>query len=261
MTVLTPSSGPRDAAPAVAWTDPVARARADLARLDVSREQLLQDLAAVLELAEQARHCPLTGLWTREEWTRQATRMVATGRPVTVLFIDLDGFKAINDSCGHDAGDAILRAVGARLDTWCRDVDGIAARLGGDELVALVPDGCWMHTDRGVPRDELTLPVDHDARQLRFGASIGVAAVAPGPEQTAPQLLSTALNCADKAMYRDKAARRGGKALDRRGRLVTTCGISGAGTGPEEAMRIGSPGPAAVLPAGRRPIADGSAEE
>lgn len=203
--------------------DLVAQARSYLARPDAPREQLERYLTALIAEVERAQHCPLTGLWTRDAWTRQAIQMIATSGPYAVIFIDLDGFKAINDTLDHDAGDAVLAAVGVRLRTWCERAGGIPARLGGDEFVALLPAAAVDDVaTRPVLREELTAPVPHDGQQLVAGASIGVAAVAPGPQETAPARLSATLHAADRAMYRDKAARCGGRTTDRRGRLVTT---------------------------------------
>ena len=222
---MTAHTTPCDSAPAsrVPSADLVAQARAYLARPDAPREQLEQYLTALIAEVERAQHCPLTGLWTRDAWTRQATQMIATGGPCAVIFIDLDGFKAINDGLDHDAGDALLTATGARLATWCERTDGLPARFGGDEFVALLPAAAVDDVaTRSVLREELTTPVPHDGQQLGVGASIGVAAVAPGPQETAPARLSAALHAADRAMYRDKALRRGGQTTDRRGRLVTS---------------------------------------
>ena len=226
---------------ALATADPIAQARAVLAQANVPAQRLRQHLAALLTVAEEAQRCPLTGLWTRHAWTREAAQIVADGRPSAVLFIDLDGFKAINDTIGHKAGDAILTAAGRRLSAFCRQAGGIAGRLGGDEFVAIVPATSWLYTERTVLRDELTAPVDYASRTLRFGASIGAALVEPGPEHTAAERQSAALHQADKAMYRDKAARRGGQTTDRRGRPVTASGAAGAGSSLDSAAQSGAP--------------------
>ena len=135
-------------------------------------------------------------------------------------FVDLDGFKGINDTLGHKAGDALLQAVGARLDSWCQHVSGLAARLGGDEFVALVPDTGWLDMERSVLRDELTAPVEYEGCPLKVDASLGVAVVEAAADMTAAERLSAAMDTADQRMYRDKAVRKGGQTTDRRGRLV-----------------------------------------
>lgn len=228
--------------------DLIAQARAALSRPDVPAQRLRQHLAALLAVTEEAldraekgEHCPLTGLWTRDPWVRQATQMIATGRPTAILFIDLDDFKPINDTLGHATGDAILTAVATRLDTWCQHADGTAGRLGGDEFVLAVPATSWLATERAVLRDELAAPVEHGGRTLRVHASIGAALVEPGPEHTAAARQSAALHQADQAMYRDKATRRGGRTTDRRGRAVTA---DGAAPGPDGAAQTGTPAPA-----------------
>ena len=200
--------------------DVVAQARAHLASPHVTREELAQDVAGLIEAVENARRCPLTGLWTRSQWQWQAVKMVETGRQLAVVFVDLDGFKGINDTLGHKAGDALLQAVGARLDSWCQHVSGLAARLGGDEFVALVPDTGWLDMERSVLRDELTAPVEYEGCPLKVDASLGVAVVEAAADMTAAERLSAAMDTADQRMYRDKAVRKGGQTTDRRGRLV-----------------------------------------
>src|SRR5690606_2685416 len=89
-------------------------------------------------LRHSAHHDPLTGLANRVLFEARFTRMLARSarddRPWAVLFIDLDGFKAINDEKGHAVGDAVLREVADRLQQVCREQD-IVARLGGDEFL------------------------------------------------------------------------------------------------------------------------------
>jgi diguanylate cyclase (GGDEF)-like protein len=82
---------------------------------------------------ESARRDPLTGLWTREAFEQRAGRLLARHPHVVVVLVDLDGFKAVNDRHGHDAGDALLVEVARRLAGCVRGSD-LVARLGGDEF-------------------------------------------------------------------------------------------------------------------------------
>ncbi|MER6138304.1 GGDEF domain-containing protein [Streptomyces sp. NPDC001815] len=154
-----------------------------------------------------ARQCPLTNLLTRDGWTAVAQRRLRKGDAAVVL-IDLDDFKTINDSLGHAAGDAVLRATGHRLSLWAHASDGEAGRLGGDEFVLVITD---TEFSLGIEQlhEVLTAPVHWQDQQLQVGASIG-AVRADG------LTLSEALAHADKAMYWEKnrnarAGRRGSR--------------------------------------------------
>ena len=129
------------------------------------------------ELTRRMFHDPLTGLPNRRLFRERVDHAVADGRdPSGVLLIDLDDFKAINDTLGHDAGDAVLTAIGRRLgDAVGRD--GLAARLGDDEFAALVrgvtPEGSTGAAARIA--DALTEPVPLASSAVSCSASIGVA--------------------------------------------------------------------------------------
>ncbi len=154
---------------------------------------------------------PLTGLANRvlfldrlehavERTTRESDYRFA------VLFIDLDRFKNINDSLGHEAGDALLVAIAQRLESCSRGIDTVA-RLGGDEFVMLLdgtrePDGALRVGSRIV--EELARPFHFAGHELFSGASIGIAL--SGPDYLRGGEL---LRDADTAMYRAKAAGRG----------------------------------------------------
>jgi diguanylate cyclase (GGDEF)-like protein len=123
-----------------------------------------------------------------------------------VLFIDLDGFKTINDRYGHDLGDLVLQEVAARLTRCLRECDTISRR-GGDEFTAIV-------TDIGRPEDcaqvaqtiieQLARPIVLEGQTLSIGGSIGIS-IYPSDGGDASLLLSRA----DEAMYRAKQAGRG----------------------------------------------------
>jgi diguanylate cyclase (GGDEF)-like protein/PAS domain S-box-containing protein len=175
-------------------------------------EQDLRDLAAVL--SERAVRDPLTGLANRallEERLRAAlsrdARAGRTGVGTGVLFLDLDGFKEVNDTAGHDAGDAVLRAVARRLVAGVRPSDTVA-RLGGDEFVVLVEqaDPADLAPLAARLRRSVGQPVEvPGAGEVRVGTSVGSAWCAGG-ELDARALLRRA----DEAMYADKRGRSGG---------------------------------------------------
>jgi diguanylate cyclase (GGDEF)-like protein/PAS domain S-box-containing protein len=166
-------------------------------------EQDLRDLAAVL--SERAVRDPLTGLANRvllEERLRAAlARDARSGRGTGLLFLDLDGFKEVNDRHGHDAGDAVLQAVAGRLTAAVRPSDTVA-RLGGDEFVVLVEGAEPGDVDPLVARLRVAVrrPVQlPDVGSVTVGVSIGAAWCRRG-ECDAPALLRRA----DEAMYLDK---------------------------------------------------------
>ena len=165
--------------------------------------------AARREAAHRATHDPLTGLATRDLFLDQLGQTLALnarhGRLTGVLFVDLDGFKAVNDTRGHQQGDALLCTIADRLRSCVRRSDSVA-RLGGDEFVLLVPDAEGpdaIHTLRDQLGTLLRQPVPMaEGPPVTPGASIGCA-VAPTDGTTPAALLAAA----DRAMYRAKFAR------------------------------------------------------
>ncbi|MFH9439279.1 GGDEF domain-containing protein [Streptomyces rochei] len=207
------------------------RARTDLARPDASPHELRSALAQVVPAVEmllaevstlsgqlaQARTCPLTGLPTRAAWTTRAREIVAAG-PAAALIVDLDAFKPVNDRFGHDAGDAVLAAVGSRLAEWAAAEGAEAGRLGGDEFAVILPDASDLSARVARLHAALTRPVRHESLRLEVGASIGTARAVdtdPGPAGTHGALLSALLKNADAAMYRAKGRGRRGRRLAR----------------------------------------------
>ncbi len=160
------------------------------------------------ELAHQAEHDALTGLANRTMFHARLGRALARAEPargpVSVLLLDLDHFKAVNDSQGHGAGDELLVAVAERLLSATRGSDTVA-RLGGDEFAVLL-EGARAGDDAAVVvpriRDALAQAVTVGGRPVRVSASIGVAAARPG--DTADDVLRHA----DVALYRAKDAGR-----------------------------------------------------
>ncbi|MFP4148982.1 MAG: putative bifunctional diguanylate cyclase/phosphodiesterase [Nitriliruptoraceae bacterium] len=170
----------------------------------VSVAAVLEELARTFE--HRAHHDALTGLPNRARLVDRLelalSGWVGAGQDATavgLLFIDLDGFKAVNDGLGHQAGDELLVAVGARLLGALRTVDTVA-RLGGDEFAVLVeaPDDARIAdlADRLVR--ELRVPFELSAGPVSVHASVGIAIAVPG--DAAGELLRRA----DMAMYRAK---------------------------------------------------------
>ena len=156
-------------------------------------------------LTHAAQHDPLTGLVNRAVLReRLQARLASRRRPssVAVLFLDLDDFKVVNDTLGHETGDALLLEVGRRLQTERRSRD-TAARMGGDEFTILLsgvrgPDDAVAVADR-ITRT-LRRPIQLGDRKLTIGVSIGIA-IASHRTASAEDLLAEA----DTALYEAKA--------------------------------------------------------
>lgn len=165
------------------------------------------------ELTRQALHDALTGLPNRtlflDRLDHALARSTRAGSDVTVLFLDLDGFKTINDSLGHATGDRLLVAVGRRLQKALRPEDTVA-RLGGDEFAVLLEE---TDTGGGIVVAErlaatLAAPVPIGSRQVFIQASVGIA-TRRADEGGEEELLRNA----DLAMYLAKRRRKGGYAV------------------------------------------------
>ncbi|MEV4596259.1 EAL domain-containing protein [Amycolatopsis sp. NPDC049253] len=157
-------------------------------------------------LAHDATHDPLTRLANR---TLVLDRLDRRDRvsPTTVLFLDLDKFKIINDSLGHSVGDQVLRIVGERLRRATAAVD-VVGRFGGDEFVVVTAGATADAEVRSLAahlRSVLAEPISVHGRQLHVDASIGIVLVAAGDQRSAEDLLRDA----DVAMYQAKALGRG----------------------------------------------------
>jgi diguanylate cyclase (GGDEF)-like protein/PAS domain S-box-containing protein len=183
-------------------------------------EDVSARVAAESQLRRMAMHDQLTGLHNRASLEDRVAGAVAmaqrTGAVVTLLFVDLDGFKSINDQHGHAAGDRVLRAVAERLLASVRAADTVA-RLGGDEFVILLaPDD---HADAAAASSDamaarifaaLDAGIDLGGHDAVISASIGIAQHPPVPGSAAELLRR-----ADGAMYE---AKRAGKGRARRAR-------------------------------------------
>ncbi|HLI73140.1 MAG TPA: EAL domain-containing protein [Acidimicrobiales bacterium] len=163
--------------------------------------------------AYQALYDPLTGLPNRALLDDRLSQAIAscrrTGLLVGVLFVDLDGFKVVNDLFGHHVGDQLLKLMADRLADARRQSDTVA-RFGGDEFVVVCPD---LKTSAAACRvaehllDELSLPAEVEGVEHRLTASVGIALTGPGPRAESPETL---LRNADTAMYRAKEEGRAG---------------------------------------------------
>lgn len=158
----------------------------------------------------QAYHDALTGLPNRnlllDRITHASEAANRDNRNFALLFLDLDGFKPINDKFGHRAGDLLLKEIGQRLAARCRESDTVA-RYGGDEFVVLLRDADTPEAVGGVAGALIELiatPMQIDEVEHKVSASVGVA-LYPHHASTASGLLKRA----DQAMYQAKAAGRG----------------------------------------------------
>ena len=181
-------------------------------------EQRVAERTAELEtqsrqLERLAQHDSLTGLINYRQLTRLLERALARAdrrdSVVVLMFIDLDGFKAVNDTWGHAAGDLVLQMVARRVGAKLRAEDALA-RLGGDEFVILLED---VASEAGALRvarlalDEIESIVEADGHAVTISASIGIAS-ARG-QMGAARGQEALLAEADKAMYAAKQAGKG----------------------------------------------------
>ena len=179
------------------------REAADSLSMLIERAELLERVAGL------AGRDALTGLANRRRFETELTERCAHAerQPFALLFVDLDGFKRVNDSLGHEIGDRLLETVAARLQGLLEPAD-LLARLGGDEFAALVADGA----DGARRSDEIArcvlecvrAPIAVADQRLHVGASVGVARC-PGHSRSASSLL----RAADAAMYLAKREGRG----------------------------------------------------
>ncbi|HUF97107.1 MAG TPA: EAL domain-containing protein [Ilumatobacter sp.] len=161
------------------------------------------------QLSHRAFHDELTGLANRALFLDRMDHALRVARsetdPVVVLFVDLDDFKAVNDSYGHAVGDSILQSVAARIRRSAGTGDTVA-RLGGDEFAILLEDRGGVDRAINVAEaliDELSEPVEINGNRVSVLASVGVAVAAPGLST------SSLLRDADVAMYEAKRAGKG----------------------------------------------------
>jgi diguanylate cyclase (GGDEF)-like protein len=163
---------------------------------------------------EAARHDPLTGLPGRalfHERLRHRLAVSPDAGTVALLYVDLDRFKAVNDTMGHAAGDALLAKLSRRLNDIVRDTD-LVGRLGGDEFAIVLCPATERHATDVASRiiDELSRPVPVPGGTAQVGASIGIALNTSAEEHEL-------IDQADMAMYEAKRSGRGRYVLARPG--------------------------------------------
>lgn len=157
-----------------------------------------------------ARTDPLTGVLNPRSFDavaeRELARSLRYGRPLALAYLDLDGFKAVNDTLGHSVGDRLLRAMAEELVAQVRPTD-VVARLGGDEFVILMPE--TTPDQARVALERVRAAVLERMRMYGWPVtlSVGVSGVS-GPGATVDGLLADA----DRAMYEDKRRGRGPRA-------------------------------------------------
>jgi diguanylate cyclase (GGDEF)-like protein len=174
-----------------------------LSHMNITRRK-----AAERELAHEAAHDPLTGLANRTLFTARLRGALtlpaarASHRDVGVLYLDLDGFKPVNDTYGHDAGDEVLQTVAYRLREQIRPQDTVA-RLGGDEFAVVAPRITAMGLAGLAHRIDKALAEVHHTKgaSIHVPASVGSYLAAPSDH------VDDAVRHADQAMYAVKQSR------------------------------------------------------
>lgn len=180
--------------------------------IEIKRQDEFGELATAIsqmskrdKALRQANEDPLTGLANRRYLMQKMESLFKAEKAMAVLFIDLDGFKPINDTYGHEMGDDALKAISERFGACVRDSD-VLARIGGDEFVMMfngLDDRKVLETRVKRVLELVNEPIWINDTRLKMGASIGLA-MAPQDGKDAEELL----NAADEAMY---AAKQGGK--------------------------------------------------
>ena len=207
--------------------------------------------ARTAALSYEARHDGLTGLPNRAHLRERLRDRLAqarpTGSPFSLLFVDLDGFKTVNDTHGHHAGDLLLQAAAERLRDRLRESD-LVARLGGDEFAVLPGPGSAPAAPQRIAEkvvDALRQPFVVEGYHIQIGASVGIA-VFPEHGADAEELLRVA----DAAMYAAKRSARGwsvAPAPSPGGRRSATAGCAGlhpgAGGGTARQGGLAAPPP------------------
>jgi diguanylate cyclase (GGDEF)-like protein len=178
------------------------------ARVGLANAVLVQQLELLKQTyQDQATRDQLTGLLNRRGLVLTAEQLPGH---LGVLFCDLDGFKGINDTLGHAAGDELLEKVARRLESQMRE-DSVLGRMGGDEFVVVVPgasDDDLAGLGRRIEID-LGRPFLLEAGMARIGVSIGAAHAAPGERD-----LDDLLGQAGQLMYEVKRGRKAGRTID-----------------------------------------------
>lgn len=178
----------------------------ELAVLGRRVNQMAQGLEEREKMKFMAFHDGLTGLGNRRLVMEEMERILDLNKTAALLMIDLDGFKAINDTYGHDAGDATLIEISKRLSAFKVDEDDLVARLGGDEFLMIfhgVEDKDALSENTRLIIEKIMEPIMFNNQYLKVGASIGISLSKPGTNR------SQWMKSADMACYEAKSAGKG----------------------------------------------------
>ncbi|TVP51997.1 MAG: GGDEF domain-containing protein [Halomonas sp.] len=186
------------------------------ARLDSQQAELASLNKRQDDLETRSRTDTLTGLanraWLEEQLKKRFTLCKEQSRTMTVVFIDLDHFKKLNDKYGHQTGDNVLEKFGKTLQALIREGD-LAGRWGGEEFLIILPDekaaAARVFADRIVQHLEKTPMAYDDQSPIHVSVSIGIACLSDGGFSGAKELI----DAADKCMYFIKRTGRGGIAV------------------------------------------------
>jgi diguanylate cyclase (GGDEF)-like protein len=189
-----------------AFAEAIARLVVQLEAREFRLECMIEDLLRVKAELEMANYDPLTGLPNRIIFVDRLRQAMAqsqrSGRALAVFFLDLDRFKAVNDTHGHAVGDVLLAQVAARLRACIRESDTLA-RLSGDEFACVQPDIDHPAQAEAVAQrfiDSLAAPFELDGVTAEVGTSVGIV-LHPRYGADAEELI----RLADQAMYRSKS--------------------------------------------------------
>ncbi len=177
------------------------------AAMEASRKLNLRLQGAKIAAEEQAFTDTLTGLKNRRAMEHIMSRYAAWGTQFAIMQIDLDWFKAVNDTFGHAAGDHVLQTVARIMVDETRDSDTVV-RIGGDEFVVLLPNAEDMNATQSIGSriiKRLTQPIPFQGQDCRISASIGIGVFDPD----LPDTVTDVLDNADVALYASKNAGRG----------------------------------------------------
>lgn len=186
--------------------DYLVKDRMDIASIERTIRYAIDRKRAEIELARLAHYDALTGIPNRLLFNDRLDRALQRGErgesPFALLYLDLDGFKSVNDTHGHDVGDKLVQGIAARLSQCIRRTDSVA-RIGGDEFTVLLEKVTSTNDTVTIAQkiiDVITEPFNINGQQLRVGSSIGIAVY---PE--AGRDATTLIKHADMAMYEAKA--------------------------------------------------------
>ncbi|HPO16363.1 MAG TPA: diguanylate cyclase [Candidatus Hydrogenedentes bacterium] len=190
------------------WTPGELRARLGVGQRMVQLHEQLEEHARQLALAAQTDY--LTQIWNRSSVLKRLEEELARARreniPLTVLMLDVDHFKRVNDTHGHSAGDDVLKEVSNRLRHGCRPYD-VVGRYGGEEFLAVVPEAPYETAESLAQRfreQVAATPMIADGASISVTVSIGGAWLAAGGQTDAEILVKTA----DTMLYRAKESGR-----------------------------------------------------